>query len=199
MEEETETLQSCSVDKQDRVLIPFVMASGINVRCIDSVGIGTANVSATISFLENVLGFEHKFKDSIHFGRDPAYMVASGNNSAVALCPSSSKDLKHIAFRVSEQMFEKALRVLPELNIQYRTKDIGLKRSIWFRDPVNGYDLIEVQHQFMAMTFDTASPIVILTLVYRLNSLIAGQSPYHPTLINRTLFELDANANANAF
>lgn len=36
----------------------------------------------------------------------------------------------------------KCRRVLPELNIQYRTKDIGLKRSIWFRDPVNGYDLI---------------------------------------------------------
>ncbi|EGD76904.1 hypothetical protein PTSG_08249 [Salpingoeca rosetta] len=136
--------------------MPGSKSSGaaVHVRCLDCVGIGTANLSATIAFLEQVLGMEHKFKDSLHFGRDPAYVVAPGNNSAVALCPSSSRDLKFIAFRVSEQGFERARNVLRQKQIEFRVKDIGLRRALYFRDPINGYDMMNLLLSAVVFLFD---------------------------------------------
>ena len=113
---------------------------------IDHVALAVRDVSRSIAWYCDVLGFEHRLRGM--WGGVPAF-IGKGT-TALALFPvgvaepsarrRGSITMLHLAFRASRQQFLAAQEDLRARGIEFEFQDHEISHSIYFQDP-DGHDL----------------------------------------------------------
>jgi catechol 2,3-dioxygenase-like lactoylglutathione lyase family enzyme len=112
----------------------------VEIAQIDHVAIAVADVERSIDWYRDVLGLERRHAE---WGTEPA-MVCAGE-TCVALFAleggfepppgRGSVAMRHLAFRVDRNGFERAQEELAERGIQFDFMDHETAHSIYFADP----------------------------------------------------------------
>ena len=111
---------------------------------IDHVAIAVPDITETVAWYRDVLGFERQHEAQWH--GVPAF-IALGS-TAIALFPrqkghrlrSCDGPMRHLAFRTDRAGFGQAQEELNAHGISWRFEDHGIAHSIYFRD-LNGLPL----------------------------------------------------------
>ncbi len=118
------------------------------VQQIDHVALTVSDVDKSVAWYGEVLGLRRRHEQA--WGNVPAVMCAG--ETCVALFPASTATLhpapdarvtaimRHPAFRVDRENFERAQRALRERRIPFHFEDHEISRSIYFHDP-DGYEI----------------------------------------------------------
>ena len=120
---------------------------------IDHVAIWVSDVERSVAWYREVLGLERRYEV---WGNSPA-MVGAGT-TCLALFgvhagePRPPGDgtigMRHIAFRVDGDGFERAQAELRKRGVEFSFQDHGVSHSIYFRDPD--------RHELEITTYDLA-------------------------------------------
>lgn len=100
------------------------------------------------------------------FGTDPAMVGCKGNGSCIAVCPSETTGLQHVAFRTTKDGMASTQRYLERRGIAFRFEDHDLQQSIYFEDPINGYE-VEVTFWPVGKTTHTRTPAEVAAAATR--------------------------------
>jgi catechol 2,3-dioxygenase-like lactoylglutathione lyase family enzyme len=114
----------------------------MNIQHIDHIAISVSDVETSVKWYRDVLGLERRHEDA--WKGYPA-MVCAGD-TCVALFPVESDSpeyiegrkflaMRHFAFRVDRENYNRSKLELPERGIQFREEDHGISHSIYFDDP----------------------------------------------------------------
>lgn len=114
---------------------------------IDHIALAVGDVERSVQWYVEVLGLERRFEEE--WGDYPA--VVGVGDTSLALFPDSevrsnmaprlqASGFRHVAFRVDQENFSRAIETLADRGIQSEMQDHGVARSIYFRDP-DGYQL----------------------------------------------------------
>src|SRR5207248_7472238 len=107
-----------------------------------------ADPERTIAFYQDVLGFplvelfeNRDYEGSSHFFFDIGNrnMLAFFDFPGLGLepVPEGLGGVQHVAISVTPEVFEAAKLRLAEAGVEYRGPDLGVKESIYFKDPDN--------------------------------------------------------------
>ena len=113
----------------------------IKIEFLDHVAIRVADIEASASWYEKVLGL--KRYQLPEWGEYPIFLLSG--KSGIALFPANladqvlnpdSKNVKidHFAFNITRENFEKARRKYTELNLEFRIQDHYYFDSIYTKD-----------------------------------------------------------------
>jgi catechol 2,3-dioxygenase len=124
----------------------------IRVELIDHVAIAVRDPIASADWYRDVLGRERRWAD---VWEGPPVMMCAGE-TCVALfpiegdpVPSPGRDaatIRHLAFRLDRENFERARTLLDELGIGWRFEDHDIAHAIYFSDP-DGYTIELATHE----------------------------------------------------
>ncbi|MBX7044371.1 MAG: VOC family protein [Ignavibacteria bacterium] len=117
----------------------------IKTEGLDHIAITVKDMQQTIKWYTEVIGLEHVHKDK--WDGVPAFLLANGSGIAVFPAnvslddsgPANEKyDVRHFAFRVNRENFERAKKIYREKNLEYKIEDHEICYSIYTKDP-DGY------------------------------------------------------------
>ncbi len=114
----------------------------LKLEHLDHVAITVSDLARSREWYHDVLGLERRFEDE--WGDVPTMMCAG--DTCVAMFPADVPDAKgvpvretlsmrHFAFRVDRENFERARTRFPEMGIESSLEDHGLCRSLYITDP----------------------------------------------------------------
>lgn len=126
----------------------------MKIEGIDHVALTVNDVELSIEWYQKTLGLERRYQKA--WGNRPAMLCAG--TTCLALFAADSRRpkpvpdhntvaMRHLAFRVNREDFEKAQQDLTEAAIKFRFEDHGISHSIYFQDPdghnleITAYDL----------------------------------------------------------
>lgn len=119
--------------------------SMIKTEGLDHIAISVKDVQKTIEWYSEIIGLERVHADK--WDGVPAFMLANGSGLAIFPADESLEDsgpakekfdVRHFAFRVDRENFERAKRVYKEKNLEHNIEDHGVCYSIYTKDP-DGY------------------------------------------------------------
>lgn len=119
--------------------------SMIKTEGLDHIAISVKDVQKTIEWYSEFTGLERVHADK--WDGVPAFMLANGSGLAIFPADESLKDsgpakekfdVRHFAFRVDRENFERAKRVYKEKNLEHNIENHGVCYSIYTKDP-DGY------------------------------------------------------------
>jgi len=104
----------------------------VKLEQLDHVALTVSDVERSIAWYRDVLGLERRHEE---WGTEPAMMCTG--DTCVALFEGDGADtaLRHVAFRVNRENFERAQGELREHGIEWQFFDHHTAHSIYFRDP----------------------------------------------------------------
>ncbi|MBS1494129.1 MAG: VOC family protein [Bacteroidetes bacterium] len=117
----------------------------IKTQRLDHIAITVKDVQKTIQWYSEIIGLERVHSDM--WDGVPAFMVANGSGLAIFPAnesledsgPAKEKyDVKHFAFRVDKENFERAKKIYKEKNLEHNIEDHEICYSIYTKDP-DGY------------------------------------------------------------
>jgi catechol 2,3-dioxygenase-like lactoylglutathione lyase family enzyme len=117
------------------------------VKHIDHVALTVRDVERSIAWYRDIFGLERRHKEA--WGDYPVMMFAGGTGLALFQASGALNDapdqsrtaiMRHLAFQVDRNNFEKAQEDLRVRNIEFVFQDHTISQSIYFRDP-DGYEL----------------------------------------------------------
>jgi catechol 2,3-dioxygenase-like lactoylglutathione lyase family enzyme len=112
----------------------------VEIAQIDHVAIAVADVERSIDWYRDVLGLERRHAE---WGNEPAMVCAGETCVALFALEGGSEPapgrgsvaMRHLAFRVDRDGFERAQEELAERGIQFDFMDHETAHSIYFADP----------------------------------------------------------------
>src|SRR5689334_22094608 len=131
---------------RDRYLIPEGERPGSIGRGVHHLALICADPEVTIRFYQELVGFplvelfeNRDYAGSSHFFFD----IGNGNllgffdfpGLGLEPVPEGLGGVQHVAISVTPEVFEDAKRRLTASGIEYRGPDLGVKESIYFKDP----------------------------------------------------------------
>jgi len=117
----------------------------IKTEGLDHIAITVKDVQKTIEWYSEIIGLKRVHADK--WDGVPAFMVAEGSGLAIFPVdntlsdsgPAKEKfDVKHFAFRVNKENFERAKKIYKEKNLKHNIEDHEICYSIYTKDP-DGY------------------------------------------------------------
>ena len=119
----------------------------MKIEGIDHVALTVKDVEHSIEWYQKVLRLERRYQKA--WGNRPAMLCAG--TTCLALFEADDRQptpvpdhsplaMRHLAFRVNRENFEKAQQELAEAAIKFRFEDHGISHSIYFQDP-DGHNL----------------------------------------------------------
>ncbi len=115
---------------------------------LDHVALTVRDLQFSIEWYKDVLGLEQRYEDV--WGNSPAMLCAGDtclalfaahiSEPAIMPDPDITLIMKHLAFRVDRENFDKAQARLRERQIPFTFEDHTISHSIYFQDP-SGYRL----------------------------------------------------------
>ena len=113
----------------------------IEIEFLDHVAISVADIEASASWYEKVLGLKRYQLPA--WGEYPIFLLSG--KSGIALFPANTSDTKldpssrnikidHFAFNVTKENFEKAIRRYTKLKLEYTFQDHHYFDSIYTKD-----------------------------------------------------------------
>src|SRR4051812_14097956 len=119
----------------------------MNLEGIDHIAMSVADVSRSLAWYVDVLGFERRYEGAWD---DIPIFIGKGT-TAIALFPITSNGpgskaeangprFLHLAFRADAKEFQIARRELHERAIEFHFEDHGIAHSIYFKD-LDGHKL----------------------------------------------------------
>jgi catechol 2,3-dioxygenase-like lactoylglutathione lyase family enzyme len=115
--------------------------SGFEIEGFDHVAIAVRDLATTRDWYGKVLGLERRYADE--WGEVPSVMCSGG--SCVAIFPVEGEGkpapgrdslvMRHFAWRVDRDNFERAQERFRELGIEYEEADHGIAHSVYIADP----------------------------------------------------------------
>jgi catechol 2,3-dioxygenase-like lactoylglutathione lyase family enzyme len=115
----------------------------IRVDHIDHVAIAVRDPTASADWYRDILGLDRRWAD---VWEGPPVMMCAGE-TCVALfpiegdsVPAPAATIRHLAFKLDRENFERAQTLLTERGISWRFADHDVAHSIYFSDP-DGYTI----------------------------------------------------------
>lgn len=117
----------------------------INTEGLDHIAITVKDVQKTIEWYSEIIGLKRVHADK--WDGVPTFMVSNGSGLAIFPAndtlrdsgPAKEKfDVKHFAFRVNKENFERAKKLYKEKNLEHNIEDHEICYSIYTKDP-DGY------------------------------------------------------------
>jgi len=117
----------------------------IKTEGVDHIAISVKDVEKSIKWYSEILGLERVYSDK--WNGVPAFILANG--SGLAIFPAGNSrpdtgpateriDVRHFAFRVDKENFEKAKKLYEEKGFEFDVHDHEICFSIYTKDP-DGY------------------------------------------------------------
>lgn len=146
-----------------RHLIPASERPASSARGVHHIAMICSNPEATITFYQGVLGFplveifeNRDYLGSMHFFFD----IGEGNLLAFFDFPGlglgeileAHGGLQHLAISMTPKNFEEAKLRVEAAGIEYRGPDLGVKNSIYMRDP-DGIQIEILSHPLLDTNF----------------------------------------------
>ena len=133
---------------RDKYLRPASERPASNGGGVHHLALICSDVETTIRFYQDVLGFplveifeNRDYPGSSHFFLDIGHenMLAFFDFPGLGLepVPEGLGGVQHVAISVTPEVFEAAKARLAEAGVEYRGPDMGVKESIYFKDPDN--------------------------------------------------------------
>lgn len=117
----------------------------IKTEGLDHIAITVKDVQKTIEWYKDIIELERVHADK--WDGVPVFMVASGSGLAIFPADNTLNEsgpakekiyVKHFAFRVDKENFERAKKIYREKNLEHNIADHGICYSIYTTDP-DGY------------------------------------------------------------
>jgi catechol 2,3-dioxygenase-like lactoylglutathione lyase family enzyme len=117
----------------------------IQTEGVDHIAISAKDVQKTIKWYSEIIGLKRVHPDM--WDGVPAFMTANGSGLAIFPADASREDsgpakekfdVRHFAFRVNRENFEKAKKLYEERKLDYEIQNHGICYSIYTKDP-DGY------------------------------------------------------------
>jgi len=117
----------------------------IKTEGVDHIAISVKDIEKSIKWYSEIIGLERVHADM--WDGVPVFIISNGSGLAIFPADESKEDsgpatekfdVRHFAFRVDRENFEKAKKLYKEKNLDFTIDDHGICYSIYTNDP-DGY------------------------------------------------------------